>query len=51
MGLIYNSVTDTEMRMELWGGNLGRHVRMLENNMIKILGKGLGEYKVYGISK
>jgi hypothetical protein len=42
MGLVYNSGMDTEIRMEFWGGDLGRHFRMLENNMIKgIRNKGL----------
>jgi len=33
--LAYKSGRDAEMRIELWGGDLGRHFRMLENNMMK----------------
>jgi hypothetical protein len=39
MELAYMSVIDTEMRMGLCSANLGRHIRMLENNMIKDIRK------------
>ena len=47
MGLAYKSGRDTEMRMELWGADLGRHFMMLENN----IRKKLGEYEIDGIKK
>jgi len=36
MGLSYTKLCrDTEMRMDLWGGDFGRQFRMLENNMVR----------------
>jgi hypothetical protein len=35
LGLAYKSGRDTKMLMELWGGDLGRHFRMLEDNIRK----------------